>query len=267
MMLTHRPALPLLSIVAFVFTLAGANLCAAQEAAQEGAPESSLDKKIYLIGNSLTWDCLPGLLAGDVQWHVDCGKHLQFIYDQPAEPCVKTSVIWPEALKAKQYDLLCVQPHVGTTLDEDVAVISQWLDLQPTAILILHTGWSRAADFETQYHAGVAEQRMAHTPEYFELLSNRLAEKYPDRQIRSTHAIDVLDEIWHDIENSHAPFQSFTELYRDNIHMKPQVGRYLMHNLMRIALGQPRSEQGFQIDAKQKEYLDQKLTALAPAAL
>jgi hypothetical protein len=41
------------------------------------APEPSYSKKIFLIGNSLTWDTLPGLLDGDVQWHVDCGKNLK----------------------------------------------------------------------------------------------------------------------------------------------------------------------------------------------
>jgi len=30
----------------------------------------------YLIGNSLTWDTVPPLLSGDVQWHVDCGVNL-----------------------------------------------------------------------------------------------------------------------------------------------------------------------------------------------
>lgn len=31
--------------------------------------------RCYLIGNSLTWDTVPPLLSGDVQWHVDCGVH------------------------------------------------------------------------------------------------------------------------------------------------------------------------------------------------
>ena len=37
----------------------------------------------YLIGNSLTWDTVPSKLDGDVQWHVDCGKSLPFIYENP----------------------------------------------------------------------------------------------------------------------------------------------------------------------------------------
>ena len=45
----------------------------------------------YLIGNSLTWDTVPPLLSGDVQWHVDCGVNLPFIYAHPDKPCVKES--------------------------------------------------------------------------------------------------------------------------------------------------------------------------------
>ena len=56
-------------------------------------------KSYYLIGNSLTWDTAPSLLDGDVQWHVDCGKSLPYIMAHPEMPCVKTSTLWPQALK------------------------------------------------------------------------------------------------------------------------------------------------------------------------
>ncbi len=36
--------------------------------------------RYYLIGNSLTWDTIPGYLDGDVQWHVACGKSLPYIF-------------------------------------------------------------------------------------------------------------------------------------------------------------------------------------------
>ena len=89
----------------------------------------------YLIGNSLTQDTLPSLLDGDVQWHVDCGKSLPFIYENPGQPCVKNSTLWPEALKAKQYNVISVQVHYGSNLDSDAAVIVEWperiLDLLP----------------------------------------------------------------------------------------------------------------------------------------
>ena len=223
------------------------------------ADEPTPGDRIYLIGNSLTWDTLPGLLGGETRWHVDCGKNLPYIHAHPESPCVKTSVIWPEALKSDQYDVLVIQPHFGSTLDEDFAAIAAWAEMQPQARLVLHTGWNRQRDFERDYHRSPQGDRMTHCPEYFERLIARLKEKFPDREIGSTHAIDVLDAIRHDIERSKAPFQSFSELYRDYIHVTVQVGRYLMHNLMRAALNQPPSSQGFQIDSAQKEYIDRKL--------
>ncbi len=56
----------------------------------------------YLIGNSLTWDTVPSRLDGDVQWHVDCGTSLPFVFKHPEKPCVKSSTLWPAALKKKQ---------------------------------------------------------------------------------------------------------------------------------------------------------------------
>ena len=66
--------------------------------------------RTFLIGNSLTWDTVPGRLSGDVQWHVDCGVNLPYIYANPAKPCVKDSTLWPTALRDKQYD---ISPRAG----------------------------------------------------------------------------------------------------------------------------------------------------------
>ena len=106
------------------------------------APVSAQDdQRVFLIGNSLTMDALPVLLGQGVQWHIDCGKNLQYIHDHPQKPCVKSSYLWPIALAEVEYDVLCVQPHFGTRLDQDVAVISEWMRMQPQARLVIHTGW------------------------------------------------------------------------------------------------------------------------------
>jgi len=39
-----------------------------------------------------------------VQWHVDCGVSLPFIYANPDKPCVKLSTLWTTALRDKQYE-------------------------------------------------------------------------------------------------------------------------------------------------------------------
>ncbi len=246
-------------VIAFAFCCGLASLGNPTLLAQPpGVPQ----KSAYLIGNSLTWDTLPGLLDGEVLWHVDCGKNLQYISQNPSKPCVKTSVPWPEALKNNQFAAICVQPHWGTSLDEDAKIISEWVKAQPGALLVIHTGWSRHKDFVKHYGADCKDQQMTHSPTYFEMLQTRLQDDFPTLEIRSTHAIDVLHDVCQDIEHGDAPLKSLDELYRDDIHVTTGAGRYLMHNLMRLALKQDLSDQGFQVEEPVQIYLHSKLVAL-----
>jgi len=220
-------------------------------------------KSYYLIGNSLTWDTAPALLAGDVQWHVDCGKSLPYIHEHPEQPCVKTSTLWPTALKDKQYDLISVQPHYGSTLAEDVATISQWIEMQPKATFIIHTGWARSATREDEYQSQDISGKLQHSPAYIKALLAALQKKYPERKFKQTHAIDLLEQVDADIKSGKAPFDQIADIYRDAIHMKLDSGRYLMHNAMRHAMDQPRSDKGYEkLDPKTKQYLNQVLDTL-----
>ena len=221
--------------------------------------KSSNEAKVYLIGNSLTWDTLPSRLDGEIEWHVDCGKNLKYIYENPQQPCVKSSVLWPNALKSTQYDVLCVQPHFGTTLTEDLETISKWLELQPEANLIVHTGWNRSEEFESVYYATIDHDRMVHNPVYFEKLLSALRERFPKREITSTRAIQMLDSVLQDIKNGQAPFNELSDIFRDDIHLGQRTGRYLAHNLMRIALKMPLSDDGFQLEPTVQKYFDLKL--------
>lgn len=220
-------------------------------------------KSYYLIGNSLTWDTAPSLLEGDVQWHVDCGKSLPYIMAHPEMPCVKTSTLWPQALKEKQYDLISVQTHYGATLDEDLATISKWVEMQPKAVFIIHTGWARSKTRAEEYASKEVSGKMQHSPAYIKALLAALQKKYPERKFKQTHAIDLLDQVNTDIKNNKAPFDEITDIYRDAIHMKTDTGRYLMHNAMRHAMGQPRSDKGYEkVDPQVKQYLNQVLDTI-----
>ncbi|MGY8771046.1 MAG: hypothetical protein ACKVH8_21755 [Pirellulales bacterium] len=216
----------------------------------------------YLIGNSLTWDTVPAKLDGDTQWHVDCGKSLPFIIDNPEKPCVGTSTLWPSALKNKQYDFVSVQPHYGSTLDQDISTISHWIEMQPTATLVIHTGWAHHEKRAEEY-AKEKSNNMQHSPAYFKALITALKQKYPNRNFKQTHAIDLLAQIAKDIEAGKAPLKDVNELHRDAIHVKIDTGRYLMHNAMRHALGQSRSSVGFEsLKPEIKKYLDSVLDTL-----
>lgn len=217
----------------------------------------------YLIGNSLTWDTVPPRLDGDVQWHVDCGKSLPWMYDHPEKPCVKSSTLWPQGLKQKQYDFVSVQPHYGSTLEEDIETISKWVEMQRDAVFVIHTGWAhhtkRAAEYESQDLQG----KMQHSPAYIDALLDRLEKKHPDREFRQTHAMDLLAKVASDVSKKASPLADVSDLHRDAIHMTLDSGRYLMHNAMRHALDQPRSQRGFErLDPKLKRYLDSVLSTL-----
>lgn len=221
--------------------------------------------RFYLIGNSLTWDTVPSKLDGNTQWHVGCGKSLPYLFENPENPCVKTSTLWPEALKNKQYDYISLQSHYGSTLEKDAVTISQFIELQPEAIVVIHTGWAREAERIEEASRTSSEGPMQHSQVYFRELLELLRKSHPDRTFKRTYAMDCLEHIAKDIEEGKAPFQELKELYRDKIHMNHVTGRYLMHNAMRTALGQPRSVAGFEkIDPKIKDYLDGVLDQVIP---
>lgn len=224
--------------------------------------------RIYLIGNSLTWDTVPGTLDGTVHWHVDCGKSLPYIFNHPNKPCVKSSKLWPQALKENRYDFLVVQPHYGSTLHEDVETIVKWAEMQPDAAIVIHTGWARQESRAEEYANDTATGKLVHSPAYFRKLVGALRKRFPERSIRQTYAIDLLDQIAADIRRGEAPFASLAELHRDKIHMTLDSGRYLMHNAMRAALGQPASARGFEgLDPKVRKYLDHVLRSVRTARL
>lgn len=248
----HRSFSPLLSL-GLLFTLA------VPFVAQTPA-DDTLRQRVFLIGNSLTWDTVPSKLDGDIQWHVDCGKNLVYILQHPEQPCVKTSTLWPTALKEKQYDVVCVQPHYGTTVEEDADAISQWMKLQPNAMFVIHTGWARSAALRQEYASDDAGGQLQHSPAYFGKLLSTLRRRHPSRRFGITPATRLLNEIAEDIDAGRAPLDSIEDLYRDAIHMTTSAGRYLMHNVMRTAIDQPLSSVGFETVPEQlRSYLDSKL--------
>ncbi|MFO0870281.1 MAG: hypothetical protein U0935_15235 [Pirellulales bacterium] len=221
--------------------------------------------KCYLIGNSLTWDTVPPRLAGDVQWHVDCGVNLPYIRKHPEKPCVEASTLWPAALRDRQYDIVSVQPHYGSTLAEDVDVISSWMELQPQAVFVVHTGWATHAQRAAEMASYAPPTQMTHGPLYLRALLAALRARHPQRTIRTTLAQNLLAAVAEDIAAGRAPWKDVAELYRDDIHLTHDHGKYLMHNAMRRALGQPRSAAGFTgLRADWQQYLDQLLDLLDP---
>lgn len=227
-----------------------------------GWPAFASDDTVFMIGNSLTWDTLPEQVDG-AEWNVFCGKNLQYISENPSGFCVPTSSAWDTALNASSYDYVTVQPFPGTTLSQDVAIISAWMTLQPGAVFILHTGWGGHDDHVTKYESSDTST-MTPSAAYFDALEQQLAALHPGQTIRRTRAAEVLYDIALDIENGDAPFAELSELYRDEIHMSYGNGRYLMNNLMRLALDQDYVLTPEDQANEKRQYLNSKLVALVP---
>ncbi len=227
--------------------------------------QAEAQPRVFLIGNSLTWDAIPqrldGAEAGRVQWHVYCGKNLRFIRDNPAGHCVDSSTPWPGALADGAYDFLSIQPHLGTTLAEDTAIVVEFAAKQPHAVLVLHTAWMDLEPFPAAFAANRTDGPMQPSPAYFDALLAGVREALPDREIRTTNCHTLLYAIHRDAAAGRGPFRSLAELGRDPIHMNVGPGRYLVHNAMRRALGQPPTVAGFEVTPEAKAYLDAKLVA------
>lgn len=230
------------------------------------APADETMPRCYLMGNSLTWDTVPGWMGNRVQWHVDCGVNLPHIFAQPEKPCVKESTVWPTALRDTQYDVISVQPFYGSTVMQDAETISAWMKLQPKATFVLHTGWAWHAQRASEFASYAAPDQMTHSPGYFRALASELLRRHPGRKLRQTFAQNLLAQVAEDIASKRAPWKDVAELYRDGIHMTHDEGKYLMHNAMRRALGLPFSATGFEkLATERKAYLDGVLAMLVVA--
>jgi hypothetical protein len=220
---------------------------------------------IYCIGNSLTVDCRFDLLDGAVGCNIDSGATLKYCYDTTtADYSFPDSGPWREAFAANQYDFVTVQPSPVTTLNEDATAIVAWMALQPDATFILHTGWAGWSWFETEYHGGNPNNYCVRSPEYMADLTAEVARRTDGRTMVSTRANDAIDMIYHDIENHVGPFTAIDDIYRDAVHLNT-TGRFLAHNLMRQALGQPLSDGGSDfasVPAATKAYLFDKVHAV-----
>ena len=210
------------------------------------------EKTVFVVGNSLTWDALPTLLDGEVDHHIYCSRNLEYIRDNPDGHCISTSTPWSTALVDNAYETLLIQPFDGTSLMRDVEIISGWMDMQPDADVLLHTGWAQHDELYEVLALGNPDDMMRPNYEYFEDLVAALERRYPGRKISSTNAFAYLAAIGADSARGIGPYAQLSDIYRDHIHMTREDGRYLMHNVIRKSLGQEFSSDGILIDPNRK---------------
>jgi len=66
--------------------------------------------EVFVLGSSYSWDARPPLLEESHLWHIDCGKSLLYIWNNPLIPCLGGSTPWSDALARDSYDYVSFQP-------------------------------------------------------------------------------------------------------------------------------------------------------------
>jgi Bacterial Ig domain/Dockerin type I domain/Thrombospondin type 3 repeat len=233
---------------------------------------SGTNADVYVLGSSYSANALPYALDDRPQWHIDCGRPLQFIYDNPQAPCDSTSTIWPVALLATQFDHISFQPVAGTGITEqsDLDTIGYWMSLQPTAVVVIHPTWPVPAIWESAFHNPNPDNTLTnYSQQYYYDLISKLQTAHPRRTIATDRANEMLDSIYHDIQNGIGLLENFQEMFADSSgHSSFNYGKYLQHNALRQAFGQQTGvdNTSYGVDPKFKSYLDEKVRACQPLA-
>ena len=101
--------------------------------------------EVYVLGSSYSADALPAGLDGTPAWHLGCSYPLLWHWNNPDNPCVASSTIWPVALAATPYDAISYQPvpmpHPSVTLQSDLDSVTAWMALQPLSTTVIHPTW------------------------------------------------------------------------------------------------------------------------------
>ena len=205
----------------------------------------------FHVGNSLTWDsqpyAMPGLI-GQLQpveqtsgVHIYCSRPLIDIWNDPTNTCIDPTPpfgVVIDALPGHAWDAVTFQPHssFGSRLGDDVAAIQLMTALAEQhpantgAEYFIYAGWPRLSDFEATWHADVVDDDATRTTlsaAYFDILFARLAPSYPGR-LRVVPVGWVLDELRVRIARGAVPgIATFDRLYRDDIHVSYDFGRYV----------------------------------------
>lgn len=225
---------------------------------------------VYTLGSSYTWDAYPSDLDGGVEWHIDCGKSLVYIYLNPSYPCVGSSTVWPVAFLGQSFAAISFQPvdDAGSTLSDDIITIYRWASDQPGAALVVidHT-WPVPPGWEKTLHQPGDPLVTNRSLAYGYQLMVWIQTIFPDREVRLTRSNEMLDRIWHDCATGACPLpHGFGDMFRDASGHMSDWGSYLQHNALRAAMGQPVgvSPPSVSLPPDVRDYLDDVVVEYMP---
>lgn len=106
----------------------------------------------YHIGNSLTWDASPNMVAAmaaqrghaqTVGYHIECGQSLTTIMAGTPWTCVPPTAfgMYDAALPQYAWDAITAEPYTGSTLGSEAAAFGQLMQLAARNPANAHTQW------------------------------------------------------------------------------------------------------------------------------
>ncbi len=230
--------------------------------------------KVFHVGNSLTWDSAPQLLAdvppspSSIQiengWHICCGRNLGYIFQNPSDVCVPPTLFgtWDQALvESSALDAVSFQPFPGgnSTFASDLHAIHTMADQCFGSDgfdkkVFIYSAWPKHSDmgFDSDWLRGSTtadNQPTIMASSYFEHLVQRLRAQR-DNAVYMVPVGEVLYNLGQSLEaepfvyldqhGNEQVFDSAYSLYRDQSHMDWLFGRYVAFLTMHTCLsGEP----------------------------
>ena len=225
---------------------------------------------LYCIGNSLTWGAKPGLLeypfsslgyALEVDYHIACGKSLNYMLSDPEFTCVDSlnGDTWIEHLSSEaiEFDAVVFQPHLGANLAEELSAISRMIAIATeggrnlyTNYYILYTWprnlenlpadelWLQALYSDASEGEGEA---MKNTLAHFDYLLSEIRRLHSGISI---HAVPVGSVLYalaeqlkiEDEDEDEGASASMADFYEDSIHLKWASGEFISHLVLAATL-------------------------------
>ena len=212
----------------------------------------------YHVGNSLTEDAVVGAFpefadqrgfSHETGWHIYRGKSLPFIVSNP-RPSKQGGYsskhgFWDQALKNERWDVVTLQiyPSDGSTLASDVAAVEQLIattrqnQANRDTRFIIYGPWDITGEKYSQRWEEVAELNdespTDRRRQYFDEVWRRVQAAVPDADISLLMTGELLFSADQHIKQagesggSWLGFASLKDLYRDQVHLNGQQGRWL----------------------------------------
>ena len=204
--------------------------------------------RMYCVGNSLTCDMQPKgvgsmaltigvpMIVGE---HVKAGTPLNKIWDNP-DDFIKYIAVksFTEMLPNNKWDIVTLQPHRNSTLDQEKAAFKKFVDLtrknpkNKDTIFYIYAAWpkyNKGDNYQEKWNQDLPEDRQSILcKKYFDLLIEELRLELPGIKIYMIPVGEVLNRIDQEIKNGKLKdVKDICQFYRDSIHASMTAGRYV----------------------------------------